>query len=267
MPRLSETESVSKIDVRLQFRRIAQTLAAQASVAGGTGHAVTTGLTRETIVKKFLRPHLPRTFDVRSGVIVDADQKQSRQQDCVILDTRLPLIDIGSDTDAIFVAESVVATIEIKSFLGASELGDTLESVALTKKLTRTGQQSYEKAGVMIMSGVLPILSYVFAYDGLALETLTKHITEFAHSKADGGIVPEAICVLNKGVIGRSSLMPSVDGRARDVQLPPLTKTELKATPLAKDALFAFYRRFIDDVIPLRIIHYDIDAYYAGELE
>src|SRR6516164_3012968 len=54
---------------------------------------------------------------------------------------------------------------------------------------------------------------------------------------------------------------------SRNVQLPSLTETELKATPLAKDALFAFYKRIIDDVIPLRIIHYDIDAYYAGELE
>ena len=259
---------VSSIDVRLQFRRIAQTLAAQASVAGGTGHAVTTGSIRETIVKRFLRPHLPHVFDVRSGVIVDSERKQSRQQDCVIVDTRLPLIDIGSETDAIFVTESVVATIEIKSFLGSAELSDTLESVAVTKKLTRTGQQSYEKAGISVtLNGVRPILSYVFAYDGSGLETLIKHTSEFAHSHADGGIIPEAICVLNKGVICRSSLMPLVDGRSRNVQLPSLTETELKATPLAKDALFAFYKRIIDDVIPLRIIHYDIDAYYAGELE
>ena len=259
---------MSSIDVRLQFRRIANALAAQASVAGGTGHAVTTGLTRETIVKRFLRPHLPQIFDIRSGVIVDAERKQSRQQDCVVVDTRLPLIDIGSDTDAILVAESVVATIEIKSFLGSSELSDTLESIAATKKLTRTGQQSYEKAGIGVMlNGVLPIVSYVFAYDGLSLETLARNISEFAQSRGDGGIVPEAICVLSKGIISRSSLMPQVDGRTRNVQLPPLQKTELKATPLAKDALFAFYKRFIDDVMPLRIMHYDIDAYYDGKLE
>jgi hypothetical protein len=259
---------MSNIDVRLQFRRIAQALAAQASVAGGTGHAVTTGLTRETLVKKFLRPHLPQSFDVRSGVIVDAERRQSKQQDCVIVDTRLPLIDIGSETDAIFVAESVVATIEIKSHLGSSELADTLKSVATTKQLARTGQQSYEKAGIGItLNKVMPILTYVFAYDGLELNTIVQHVSDFAHAHADGGLAPEAICVLSKGVVLRSSLMPLVDGRTRNVQLPPTKDVQLNASPLAKDALFAFYRRFIDDVIPLRIIHYDIDSYYAGDLE
>jgi hypothetical protein len=259
---------MSQIDVRLQFRRIAQALAAQANMAGGTGHAVTTGLTRETLVKKFLRPHLPQSFDIRSGVIVDAERRQSKQQDCVIVDTRLPLIDIGSEIDAIFVAESVVATIEIKSHLGSSELSDTLNSVAITKKLTRTGQQSYEKAGIGItMQAVLPILTYVFAYDGLELNTIARHVSEFAHAHSDGGLVPKAICVLNKGVVLRSSLMPLVEGRARNVRLPSIKDVQLSTSPLAKDALFAFYRRFIDDVIPLRIIHYDIDGYYAGALE
>jgi hypothetical protein len=264
----SSRQDLSNIDVRLQFRRIAQALAAQASMAGGTGHAVTTGLTRETLVKKFLRPHLPQEFDVRSGVIVDAEKRQSRQQDCVLVDTRLPLIDIGSETDAIFVAESVVSTIEIKSYLGSSELADTLASVALTKKLVRTGQQSYKKAGIGItMQTVLPILTYVFAFDGLELNTIVHHVSEFAHAHNDGAIVPEAICVLNKGVVLRSSLMPVVEGKTRNVRLPPTTEIQLSSSPLAKDALFAFYRRFIDDVIPLRIMHYDIDSYYAGDLE
>jgi hypothetical protein len=37
---------------------------------------------------------------------------------------------------------------------------------------------------------------------------------------------------------------------------------KLTGHPLTKDALFAFYRRLIDDVMPLRMINIDIDGYY-----
>jgi len=256
---------MGSIDIRLQFRKIAQALGAQAAVAGGTGHGSTTGSMREVLVRRFLKPHLPQSFEVRSGVIVDSEKKQRRQQDCVVVDSRLPLIDIGSETDALLIAESVVATIEIKSYLGTSDLSDALESVALTRHLVRNGQQTYQKGGAQItIPNVMPILAYIFAYDGLELDTISRHVAEFANARDSSGILPEAICVLWKGVILRSPLMPVVKGSS--ITLPPLQAHErpkLEVTPLKKDALFAFYRRFIDDVIPLRIINFDIDSYYS----
>jgi hypothetical protein len=198
-------------DVRLQFRRIAKALAAQAEVAGGTGHSSTTGRIRETLVKQFLDPHLPRTLEVRSGIIIDSKGNRSKQQDCVIVDTRLPLIDVGSDTDCLLIAESVVATIEVKSYLGTPELTESLESVALTKSLIRNGEQLYHKGPAEIrVPKPHPILGYIFAYDGLNLNTVSQGVTNFAHERKDGGIVPEVICILQKGVLLRSQLMPVV---------------------------------------------------------
>src|SRR5437763_16758371 len=110
------------IEVRDQFRKIARSLAAQAEVAGGSGHSGTTGRIRELIIQKFLRPHLPKELEIRSGVIIDSTGQRSGQQDCVILDTRMPLVDIGSDAEALLIAESVLATIEVKSFLNKQEL-------------------------------------------------------------------------------------------------------------------------------------------------
>ena len=108
---------------------------------------------------------------VKSGVIVDSAANQSRQQDCILVDTRLPLIDIGSETEVVLIAESVLATIEIKSYLDSAELTKTLESIEATKKLVRRGQQLYRKGGVEIrVPKVLPILTYIFAYDGLELD-------------------------------------------------------------------------------------------------
>jgi hypothetical protein len=256
---------MSKVDIRLQFRKIAHALSAQADVAGGTGHGPTTGSIREILARRFLRPHLPQSFEVRSGVIVDSEKRQSRQQDCVIVDSRLPLIDIGSETDAVFIAESVVATIEIKSFLGTSDLADALDSVTLTRNLVRKGQQTYEKGGAQITTAhAMPILAYIFAYDGLELDTISQHVLEFATSRGYSAVLPEAICVLSKGVLLRTPLMPVVKGT--NITLPPMQQHErptLDITPLKKDALFAFYRRLIDDVLPLRIINFDIDSYYS----
>jgi hypothetical protein len=252
-----------KLEVRLQFRRIAKSLAAQAEVAAGTGHPVTTGRLREAIIQKFLRPHLPKTFDIRSGVILDSNGNKSRQQDCIIVDTRLPTVDVGSDTDAILIAESVVATIEIKSFLNSGELLSSLESMEITKRLLRKGEQLYRKGPVEIqIPEPLPILTYLFAYDSMSLKKLMVGIFEFAKERSDTSFTPEAVCVLNKGVLLRTSFVPLV--RGNNVTLPPLKECKLTAQPLEKDALFAFYRRLLDDVVPLRMINYDIDGYYSA---
>jgi hypothetical protein len=258
---------MASIDVRLQFRRLSKVIAAMAEVAGGTGHASTTGRIREKVVNSFLKPDLPKTFAIRSGIIIDSTGQSSKQQDCVIVDTRLPLIDVGDEHDAILIAESVVATIEVKSFLSAAELDNALQSIASTKSLKRNGHQVYEKGGVQIqVQEPHPILCYIFGYDGAELNTLAGVITEFAEKRNNGGLVPEAVCLLQKGVLERSQLMPIVKGS--NVMLPAIAKTTLTMKPLAKDSLFRFYGRLIDDIMPLRIINYDIDAYYAeGDLE
>jgi hypothetical protein len=61
------------------------------------------------IIQDFLRPHLPRTFDILAGVVVDSVGARSTQQDCLIVDARFPLIDVGSQTEALVIAESVAA--------------------------------------------------------------------------------------------------------------------------------------------------------------
>ena len=74
--------------------------------------------------------------------------------------------------------------------------------------------------------------------------------------------IPEAICILKRGVLYRSSLMPKVVGN--EVKLPDYSKIQLQSRQYRKDALLAFYRRLIDDVIPVRMANYDFDAYYSN---
>ncbi len=247
--------------VRLQFRKLAKLLEAQANVAGGTGHSSTTGSLRELIIQNFLSPHLPKSLDIRSGIIIDSKGARSRQQDCIIVDTSHPIISVGSDKEAVLIAESIVATIEIKSFLDSAELRKALDSIAQTRALFRNGEQTYIKGSSHIrLPKSNPILTYIFAFDGMHLETITTKTREFAENLNDSGISPEVICVLPKGAIFRSAFMPVVKGN--QVTLPKFTNVTMTGRHLTKDALYAFYQRLIDDVIPLRMTNWDIDAYY-----
>ncbi|MCK4821019.1 hypothetical protein KA005_34960 [bacterium] len=256
------------IEIRDQFRKISGVLSALAGQASGTGHSGTTGQIRELIIHKFLRPHLPATIEIKSGVIFDSGGNRSSQQDCVLIDNRLPLIDIGSDTASIIIAESVIATIEVKSFLNKDELLSAVKSSAKTKLLVRKGSQHYKKGNALIISPVpLPILTYIFAYDGNELNTLQDHLIDFTTTSLNGHKfksrdIPEAICILKRGVLYRSSLMPKVVGN--EVKLPDYSKIQLQSRQYRKDALLAFYRRLIDDVIPVRMANYDFDAYYSN---
>ena len=252
------------LEIRTHFRRIARLLEAEAEVAGGTGHAATTGSIRESVVQKFLQPHLPGTLDIRSGVIVDSTGTRSRQQDCVITDRRLPQLDVRSESHSLLIAESVLAAIEVKSHLDGSVLREVLEAGALTKRLVRRGEQEYHKGGAVIrVPEPLPIFTYVFAYDGVAVKTLGIAAADFAFEKNDPHCLPGGICVLRKGVVLAPHFMPTVEGQT--VRLPALRDLKLDIRPYQQDSLLVFYRRLMDDIMPLRLINYDIDAYYAEE--
>ena len=260
------------IEVRDQFRRIAQAVAANAEVAGGTRHSTTTGNLREILVQGFLRPLLPRHFDILSGVIIDSNGNKSAQQDCIIVDSRMPLIDVGSDTVALVIAESVVATVEVKSFLDKGELLSSLDSTVRTKSLKRKGSLAYSKGPALVIAPEpLPILSYVFAFDGTDPNTLIQHVVDFAYGKIDDTVhdrseITDAICILNKGVFLNGPMMPTIDGNV--ATLPALKEPKMTMLPLGKDALFAFYRRLCSDITYLQMRNFDLDAYYSdAELE
>lgn len=255
------------IEVRDQFRKISNFLAAKAEVAGGTGHSATTGSLRELVVQQFLVPHLPRHFEIRSGVIIDSTGARSAQQDCIIVDSRLPIIDVGSPTAGLVLAESVAATVEVKSRLDKTNLHSTLVSVARTKTLVRRGELVYSKGPAMIVSPrPVPILSYVFAFDGTDPKLLTQFIADFAYGQIDGethdvSLIVDAVCILNRAVLQTSPRMPTVDGH--NVTLPALKEPKLTMQHYRKDALFVFYRRLSSDLTYLRLKNVDLDAYFS----
>lgn len=255
--------------VRDHFRVLANGLLNRAQQAGVMGHAATVGSLRELVVAEFLRPLLPRHFEIKSGVIIDSTGARSRQQDIIIVDSRMPLIDVGSPDEAVVIAESVIATMEVKSNLTGDELRTSLESCVLTKSLRRGGYIKYAKGPVeMQVHGCVEILTYLFAFDGIQVQRAADRIHEFAWGDEAEGRHPssdmfDAICVLGKGAILNASRIPVVAGNV--VQLPALQEPEMTFRSLPQDALYAFSSRLCADITYLSLHGIDLDPYFTGE--
>jgi hypothetical protein len=142
---------------------VEQHLLSISRVPANSGHTLHRGTPREAFIKEFLVGHLSMRLAVGTGEIIDAQSapRQARNQyDIIIYKADYPRIDLGGGINA-FLAESVVATIEVKSVLTQQELDTAVQSASNAKKLARNIITSFT-------SGYVPpgILSYVIAYDG-----------------------------------------------------------------------------------------------------
>jgi hypothetical protein len=134
-------------------------------IPANAGHTLHRGTPREAFIKEFLTGHLSAKLAVGSGEIIDTTslpREQRNQFDIVIFKADYPRIDLGGNPNA-FLAESIVATIEVKSLLTKEDL----ETAILSARRAKTLQRNLITA---FMSGYVPpgILSFVVAYDGPA---------------------------------------------------------------------------------------------------
>ena len=132
-------------------------------IPANAGHTLHRGTPREAFIKEFLTNHLSAKLAVGTGEIIDASSlpREPRNQfDIVIYKAEYPKLHLGGEVNA-FLAESVVATIEVKSLLTDKDLDSAIGNASRAKKLTRNLITSFT-------SGYVPpgILSYVIAYDG-----------------------------------------------------------------------------------------------------
>jgi hypothetical protein len=164
-------------------------LLATSKIPASAGHTLHRGTPRETFIRDFLTNHLSAKLAVGTGEIVDANSlpRQPRNQfDIVIYKSEYPKIDLGGGISA-FLAESVVATIEVKSLLTAAELDTAVSSAATAKQLKRNLVTSFT-------SGWVPpgIISAVVSYDGPA-QISTVHnwlLTSEAKHKLNQNLLP-----------------------------------------------------------------------------
>jgi hypothetical protein len=206
------------------INQVEKTLISRAEIPGNSGHSLHKGTPREFFIKEFLQNHISDKISIGTGEIIDCNSKpnENRNQiDIVLYNNSYPKLDFGGGISG-FLAESVIATIEVKSVLTDEELSRALNSIQNVKKLKRNFTSSFS-------TGWIPpgILSFVVAYDGPAKMKTVK------------GWIDNYIRVQN---ITMPSLKPSIQERS------------MVQSPLA-DAIIALGKGFIQyDNIPLRYI-------------
>lgn len=147
------------------FAAVERALISQAGIQAGVGHSLHKGTPREAFIRDFLKEHLSERVAIGTGEIISSDSKpgESRNQhDIVIYKRDYPKLHLGGGIDA-FLAESVVATIEVKSTLTKSDAESSFKSARKIKQLKQSRVTSFH-------TGYQPpnILSYIVAYDGPA---------------------------------------------------------------------------------------------------
>ncbi|MEN6429002.1 MAG: DUF6602 domain-containing protein [Phycisphaerales bacterium] len=150
--------------LRTNFDAVERSIIAQSGIVSSAGHTLHRGYPREHFIKSFLETHVGARAAIGTGEIISADSRprESRNQiDIAIYRADYPKLDLGGDTN-VFLAESVIATIEVKSTLDSDKLGQAIRVANKVKQLKR------EMCGFSV--GYLPpsIVSYVVAYDGPA---------------------------------------------------------------------------------------------------
>lgn len=156
-------------------------------IPAGSKHGGIRGNARESFLREFLEDHLPETLTVGTGEIIDSKSRPDEQRpqcDIVIYKKNYPQLPLGGGAYA-YLAESVVATVEVKSTLDNDGLIQSVISANKIKQLQR-------KIGSGLQSGYIPknILSFVVSYksDTTNMETIAKRLMVIEGKE---GIAPE----------------------------------------------------------------------------
>jgi hypothetical protein len=101
---------------------------AGARAASGIEHPVLKGELCEIVMRDLLRPLLPADIALGTGVVITSDNKQSSQQDIVLIDRSIVPPILLEGTTGIFPIESVLFAIEVKKRLDADGLAKSIEN-------------------------------------------------------------------------------------------------------------------------------------------
>lgn len=155
------------------------------------------GASREDALKDCLGKLLPRKFAVGSGTVVDVEGTQSKQQDFFVYDAFSSPVFLQTESSVVIPAESVYATVEIKSSLCKQALREGVENIQSVKKLElHAAHRSADAPGTCC-----DVFGGVFSYTSeTSLECLAHNLKEIC-----GDIPrqeqPSMVCVLDQGLI------------------------------------------------------------------
>jgi hypothetical protein len=212
--------------LRSHLNAIESVLLAQSTAASNAGHPNIRGGPREWFIRDFLISHLPENLQIGQGEIIDPDSKPNpnpkqyrHQVDIILYRKDLPKISL-SQNDHIFLAEGVMATIEVKSKLkekGKGSLEQTCNATIAHRKLKRN-LPAHAMGGGWRPEHIVP---YMIVFDGPAKISTVAHwlpkICKRLNCKPNS--IVEMIVVLGKGAVWRIDAFPGIkydEGATKD---------------------------------------------------
>ncbi|UPG95093.1 DUF6602 domain-containing protein [Luteibacter aegosomatissinici] len=186
-------------------------LRAQYQMTKVISHSVTAGAAREAVLRDFLVAHLPNMSTAMSGVIFDANDRFSKQQDIVFVLKSFPRLPFVSGSDLIYV-EGVIATIEVKTVITAADWRRTIgPNIASVRALTPSSKDSAVMGDLGFSWDESQIFSAVVTYGGSSLQSIQGAILMRPEVEW-----PDVYLDLGQGMLVRrtSGLIPGEDGAA-----------------------------------------------------
>lgn len=163
MPRGSSKQSAV-------FKAVLESAKKQLHLASDTAsafrHSGIRGDERAAAVAKFLRDHLPPTYGVAKGEVIDCNDRRTGQLDILIYDADMAAPISTQSENVLIPAESLLAVIEVKSVLSQEELKKCYLAAAKVRQL-RPFKQRFVPArdqGQAVTDGTHRCLYIVFAY-------------------------------------------------------------------------------------------------------
>lgn len=224
----------------------------------------------EKIVAALLRERLPASIGVTTGEVLDVEGRKSRQVDVILYDAmRTPMIFTGETRDTHVVpAEGVLAVIEVKTRLRASDLEGCLANCRSVKQLVRTAYFPQNIGMRHVAYGrewdELPIFFSVFgaASDNFYAEPLNELQADVpVHERID------MICYLDRGVSINAGIDLSGGIQTLETVISPrsLPKGGLANADTAKP-LLVWYAMLASIVMQAGTSPIDITRYVAHDL-
>jgi len=176
---------------------IEKSLLCLSDIATSSGHPVHKGTLRENFIRDFLTGHIGEDMGVSSGEVFDASRvvgTKANQIDVIIYTKNFPKIRIVSQDINAFMAESVHATIEIKSLLKKQELTSTFLTAHNIRRLKNEIMHTNRRA----------INCYLVAYSATASISTVANWLSTASKTAKHRTDPNALAgvfVLGKGFV------------------------------------------------------------------
>jgi hypothetical protein len=91
-------------------------------------HNASKGAENEECLRNLIRNFIPRRFSVGSGIIIDSYGNRSRQVDLIIYDDHIYPNLFGQLSTSLFPVETVIATIEVKTYVDGPKLVEVFEN-------------------------------------------------------------------------------------------------------------------------------------------